>query len=174
MPPSRFQHLHMDIVGPLPDIRWLQKLSYGSRSLHTLAGSHSTAGHYGRDGSPRPAVRMDNQLRMPAHHHHRPGPAIRVAAFPLPGQHLRHPSRTTAFHLAANGLVERMHRTLKAAIMCRAQERWAEALPFVLLGMRTSFKEDLQASVAELVYGEALRIPGGLLAASPTTGDARA
>jgi hypothetical protein len=33
----------------------------------------------------------------------------------------------------------------------------------VLLGIRTSFKEDLQASVAELVYGEPLRIPGELL-----------
>ena len=64
-----------------------------------------------------------------------------------------------------------MHWTLKAAIMCRAQERWTEALPLVLLGMRTSFKEDLQASVAELVYREPLRIPGELLAASPTTGD---
>jgi hypothetical protein len=33
----------------------------------------------------------------------------------------------------------------------------------VLLGIRTSFKEDLQASTAELVYGEPLRIPGELL-----------
>jgi hypothetical protein len=33
----------------------------------------------------------------------------------------------------------------------------------LLLGIRTSFKEDLQASVAELVYGEPLRIPGELL-----------
>jgi hypothetical protein len=55
--------------------------------------------------------------------------------------------------------------------MCRAQERWTEALPLVLLGIRTAFKEDLQASMAELVYGEPLRIPGELLAASPTTGD---
>jgi len=59
-----------------------------------------------------------------------------------------HLSRTTAFHPAANGLVERMNPTLKAAIMCRAQERWTEAFPLVLLGMRTAFKEDLQASVA--------------------------
>jgi len=51
-----------------------------------------------------------------------------------------HLSRTTAFHRAANGLVERMHRSLKAAIMCRAEERWTEALPLALLGMRTAFK----------------------------------
>ncbi|PNF30270.1 hypothetical protein B7P43_G01236, partial [Cryptotermes secundus] len=72
-------------------------------------------------------------------------------------------SRTTAHHPAANGLVERFHRTLKAAIMCHADQHWTEALPLVLLGIRTAFKEDLQASAAELVYGEPLRIPGELL-----------
>ena len=35
--------------------------------------------------------------------------------------------------------------------------------------MRTAFKEDLRASVAELVYGEPLRIPGELL--TPCTGN---
>ena len=69
-------------------------------------------------------------------------------------------SRTTAFHPAANGLVERMHRSLKAAIMCRAEERWTEALPLAFLGIRTTFKEDLQASVGELVYGKPLQITG--------------
>jgi hypothetical protein len=46
--------------------------------------------------------------------------------------------------------------------MCHADEQWTEALPFVL-GIRTAYKEDLQASVAELVYGEPIRIPGELL-----------
>jgi hypothetical protein len=47
--------------------------------------------------------------------------------------------------------------------MCHADQQWTEALPLVLLGIRTAFKEDLQASVAELVYGEPLRIPDELL-----------
>jgi hypothetical protein len=72
-------------------------------------------------------------------------------------------SRMTAHHPAANGLVERFHRTLKTAIVCHADQHWTEPLPLVLLGIRTSFKEDLQSSVAELVYGEPLRIPGELL-----------
>jgi hypothetical protein len=72
-------------------------------------------------------------------------------------------SRTTAHHPAANGLVERFHRKLKATIMCPADQQWTEAIPLVLLGIRTSFKADMQASVAELVYGEPLRIPGELL-----------
>jgi cleavage and polyadenylation specificity factor subunit 1 len=75
-------------------------------------------------------------------------------------------SWTTAHHLAANGLVERFHRTLKAAIMCHVDQQWAEALPLVLLGIRTAFKEDLHPSVPELVYGKPLRIPGELLTPS--------
>jgi cleavage and polyadenylation specificity factor subunit 1 len=72
-------------------------------------------------------------------------------------------SRTTAHHPAANRLVEPFHRTLKAAIMCHADQNWTKALPLVLLGIRAFFKEDLQASVGELVYGEPLRIPDELL-----------
>jgi hypothetical protein len=48
--------------------------------------------------------------------------------------------------------------------MCHADQQWTEALPLVLLGIRAAFKEDLQTSVAKLVYGEPLRIPGELLA----------
>jgi cleavage and polyadenylation specificity factor subunit 1 len=76
-------------------------------------------------------------------------------------------SRTTARHPAANGLVERFHRSFKTAIMCHADQHWTDALPLVLLGVRRAFKTDLQALVAELVYGEPLRILGELL--TPTT-----
>jgi hypothetical protein len=80
-----------------------------------------------------------------------------------------HLSRTTPHHPAANGLVERLHQTLKAAIMCHTHEQWTEALPLVLLGLRTAYKEDLQSSAAELVYGEPLRVPGEFLVpAAPT------
>jgi cleavage and polyadenylation specificity factor subunit 1 len=61
--------------------------------------------------------------------------------------------------------MEHFHWTLKAAIMCHADQHWTEALPMVLLGICTPFKEeDLQASVPELIYGKPLRIPGKLLA----------
>jgi hypothetical protein len=64
---------------------------------------------------------------------------------------------------AANGLVERFHRTLKAAIMCHADQHWTEALPMVILEIVAAFKADLQVSVAELVYGKPLRIPSEVL-----------
>ncbi|XP_055603905.1 protein NYNRIN-like [Uranotaenia lowii] len=68
--------------------------------------------------------------------------------------------RTTPYHPQANGQIERTHRQLKAAIMCHQHSRWTEVLPIVLLGMRSSIKEDLQATCAELTYGTTLRLPG--------------
>ena len=78
-----------------------------------------------------------------------------------------HLSGTTPHHPAANGLVERFHRSMKAAIMCHADEQWTETLPIVLLGLRTAYKENLKSSTAELVYGEPLRVPGEFLAPVP-------
>jgi len=43
-------------------------------------------------------------------------------------------------------------------------EHWAEAQPLVLLGIRSAWKEDLQASTAELVYGSLLRLLGEFFA----------
>ncbi|KAK3740023.1 hypothetical protein RRG08_005294 [Elysia crispata] len=51
--------------------------------------------------------------------------------------------------------------TLKAALKARLQgPRWTDKLPWVLLGLRTVPKEDLDTSSAELVYGEPLTVPG--------------
>jgi len=74
-----------------------------------------------------------------------------------------HLSMTTPHHPAANGFFERLRSTLNAAIMCHAEEKWTEALPLVLLGICTAYKEDLQPSAAELAYGEPLRVPGKIL-----------
>ncbi|GBN55633.1 hypothetical protein AVEN_207549-1 [Araneus ventricosus] len=49
--------------------------------------------------------------------------------------------------------------------MCRlgSSERWVQQLPTILLGMRTAFKEDINASSADLVYGYNLRLSGQFL-----------
>lgn len=78
---------------------------------------------------------------------------------------------TTAYHPAANGMVERLHRQLKAAIKCHQTDRWTEVLPTVLMGIRAAWRDDLATTSAELVYGEPLRLPGEFLAARPTTCD---
>jgi len=55
---------------------------------------------------------------------------------------------TTPYHPAANGMVERFHRQLKAAIKCHQPQGWTEALPVILMGIRASWKEDLNATSA--------------------------
>ncbi|XP_076764840.1 uncharacterized protein LOC143431789 [Xylocopa sonorina] len=68
--------------------------------------------------------------------------------------------RITAYHPAATGLVQRLHRQLKAAIRCHNDERWTDSLPIVLLGIRSAYRDDLKVSTAELVYGQNLRLLG--------------
>ncbi len=78
-------------------------------------------------------------------------------------------SRTTAYHPQTNGMVERFHRQLKAALKAHLNpEAWIDTLPLVLLGIRTAFKPDLNATVSELVYGTTLRLPGQFFHTSPT------
>ncbi|KAK3749160.1 hypothetical protein RRG08_012732 [Elysia crispata] len=61
----------------------------------------------------------------------------------------------------SNGMSERFHRSLKAALKARLLgPGWMDELPIVLLGIRSTWKEDLDAAPALLTYGTNLRIPG--------------
>ena len=66
---------------------------------------------------------------------------------------------TTSYHPQSNGIVEIAHRRLKDAL--RMQDNpvnWFENLPLVMLSIRTSFKEELECSPSDLVYGQSLRL----------------
>ncbi|BHF78535.1 hypothetical protein SprV_0602164800 [Sparganum proliferum] len=76
--------------------------------------------------------------------------------------------RTTAYHPAANGMVERFHRQLKASLRAAADpENWTDHLPLVLLGIRSALKPDLDCSAAELVFGATVRLPGEMISPTP-------
>ena len=60
-------------------------------------------------------------------------------------------SATTAYHPQANGMA------------LADTDGWMSSLPLVLFGLHASWKHDLEASPAELLYKETLRHPGDLV-----------
>jgi transposase InsO family protein len=70
-------------------------------------------------------------------------------------------SPTTSYHPQWNGLVERFHMRLKDALRSRvAAADWHDHLPWVMLGIRASSREDCEFSPAEAVFGSQLILPG--------------
>ncbi|XP_075162740.1 uncharacterized protein LOC142235370 [Haematobia irritans] len=85
-----------------------------------------------------------------------------------------HRITTTAYHPQSNGMVERFHRQLKAAVMASNQQtNWYDVLPMVLLGIRCTIKEDLGYTPAEMVYGQDIRLPGELVVPGKTEYDSQ-
>ena len=68
---------------------------------------------------------------------------------------------TAAFHPESNGFLERLHRTLKAALKAQNNPRDLYSnLGLVLLGLRSTPKADIDVSSTELRLGTTLRLPG--------------
>ena len=157
----RFDHVHVDLVGPLPSsggytylltcidrfTRWPEAIPITNITAPTVALAFLT-GWVARFGVPS---RLTSDRGAQFHSD------LWRTLMSLLGVHH---TQTTSYHPAANGMVERFHRQLKAAIMARDSSRWIESLPVVLLGLRATVKQDLDACPSELVYGTALRLPG--------------
>ena len=77
------------------------------------------------------------------------------------GTQLHH---TSAYHPESNGMIERWHRSLKAALRARLNgPGWIEQLPWVLLGLRTTPRDDSRYSPADLAFRHRPRVPADVL-----------
>ena len=70
-----------------------------------------------------------------------------------------------------NGLIERAHQSIKNSIKAKLvemgdtyQSNWIQYLPWVLLGLRSSFNQTLGTSSAEMTLGLHPQLPGQVLA----------
>ncbi len=162
VPHHRFAHLHVDLVGPLPPSRghtylftiidrtsrWLEAIPLASITAADCARA-PFAGWVSRFGVPA-TITSDRGAQFTS--------ALWAGLCSL--LNIQH-SPTTAYHPQSNGLVEWFHRRLKDALRSRAAAAdWHDNLPWVLLGIRTAFREDSEFSPAEAVYGSQLVLPG--------------
>ncbi len=167
VPARRFAHLYVDLVGPLPlssgfsylftivdrTTRWPEVVP-----LSTVAAADCAAalfqGWIQRFGVPS-TITSDR------------GPQFTSQLWAalcklLSITHVQ----TTAYHPQANGLVERLHRRLKDALRARsATADWYSHLPWVMMGIRTAWREDSAFSPAENVFGSQPVLPGQFLSA---------
>ncbi|GFN76420.1 Pol polyprotein [Plakobranchus ocellatus] len=136
---KRFSHIYIDIVGPLPE-------SCGYRYLLTIIDRNTRW----PEAIPIPNITTDecvqalvggwiSRFGIPEDLSSDRGSQFTSALWTEIARRLGvKVRRTTAFHPQANGMVERFHRTLNAALKARLTgNNWVAELPWVLLGRRT-------------------------------------
>ena len=161
-PTERFDHVHIDIVGPLQYsdgfrylltcvdrfTRWPEAIPLLDIRAETVADAFFN-GRIARFGTPA-TITMDRGAQFESKLWDNLCNQFRIIR-----------NRTTSYHPQSNGMVKRFHRQLKAAIMAHeSPNQWTTTLPAVLLGVRSAVKELLGRSAAEIIYGMPLRLPG--------------
>ncbi len=151
---ARFDSIHLDLVGPLPHshgysylltvidrfTKWPEALPLPDIRAETIARTF-LQGWVARFGTPT-TVTTDRGSQFQSD--------LWSSLMKVFGSHRL---RTTAYHPQANGLIKRFHWQLKGALKCHVpQDQWTDALPWMLLGIRSAVKEDSKCTAAELVY----------------------
>jgi cleavage and polyadenylation specificity factor subunit 1 len=173
---DRFQTVHMDIVGPLPPsrhlgqpyttnvqyvvtfidraTRWIEAAPVPDITAETIAYAFLSS-WISRFGVPLHLVTdRGRQFESELFHH-----LSQLVGF--------HRLRTCSYHPQSNGMIERCHRTVKAAMKARKDE-WLSALPIILLGVRC-IPNKSSFSPFTAVTGTTLLAPHSCFSTNPTT-----
>lgn len=160
---GRFEHIHIDLVGPLPISReeyryCLTIIDRCTRWMEAFPLQQMDAESVAKIVYTQWICRYGCPIRLTSDQGRQFESSLFQQLMRLLGINK---IRTTAYHPQANATVERFHRSLKAALMARLNDKsWVEELPTVLLGLRTACRSDNGISAAELTFGRSLRLPG--------------
>ena len=162
IPTSRFQHVHLDLVGPLPPsnnstyvltiidrfTRWPTAIPLPNSNTSTVA--HAMALHWLSVFGLPEFITTDRGPQFTSALYREWSLTLGVTLRP-----------TTSYHPQSNGLIERLHRQLKASIVARsASTNWSKHIPWILLSLRASIRPDLDAAPVELTLGSHVALPG--------------
>ena len=133
-PKARFDAIHIDLVGPLPPSRgFTYLLTCVDRFTRwpeaiPLTCITATVAQAFLSGCVPSTIVTDHGRQFESH--------LWSELMSLLGSKR---SRTTAYHPQTNGMIERFHRQLKAALKAQPQpDAWMDTLPLILLGIRTA------------------------------------
>ena len=171
VPDKRFQALHVDVVGPLPESRGYKYIltifCRNSRHYEAVPMAEATAescchaflhGWVQRYGLPA-SVCSDNGNSFVARLWQDLQKTLNIKVIFIP-----------YYHQATNGIVERAHGTIKAGLKAmlvdmgdQYKQDWFVHLPWVLLSRRVALQPDLGTSSSKLVLGMDPVVPGQLI-----------
>ena len=164
---ARFNHVYIDLVGPLPMLHLSAHINW---LIHSMAKSFADTRQFFRHSSPSFRQWMDIILQCTLNHHKWPRSTIRIITMETPHEfpgysinldntvppHSQWPGRT--FSLA----VERSH---KVFIRYYSVDQSISSHPVIC----TTIKQNCHCTAAELVYGTTLRLPGDCFNSTSTS-----